>query len=413
MNYKVFDVIVIGAGPAGIFAAITAAKTGSKVLLIEKNDQIGRKILATGNGRCNITNRNATVENYHGATKEFVGSVLNRYSSGTTIQYFESLGLMLKEEDKGRMFPRTNQASSVVEILKIELDKQNIDVLLNTTVKSIRKEGNWFVCLENGQIFSSKSLVLTTGGKAAYQLGSSGDGLHWSETLGHTLIPIAAALVPIDTIETWPTKVQGVKIEGTASAIVNGKTLSTKHGDILFTHYGLSGPAIMALAGSISRSSGDVKAEIMIDIFPEYTFDELSTKITLMLANSGKKSVKNSLIGVLPTSLLELLLDLVGIDSDRRAAEMPKAQRLDFITLLKELKLTVKSVRSLKEAQVSSGGINTNEVDPITLSSNVTSGLYFAGEILDVDGASGGYNLQWAWSSGFVAGEAAAKFAKK
>ncbi|MFA7254225.1 MAG: NAD(P)/FAD-dependent oxidoreductase [Patescibacteria group bacterium] len=404
---KVYDIAIIGAGPAGIMAAIIAAETGQKVILIEKNPAIGRKILATGNGRCNLTNKFASPDRYHGADHNFIKDVLSKFDQHETMKFFEGLGLMLKEEDNGRIFPRTNQASSVVSSLEHRLTETGVEILLNSEVKRIENHDCWSITLSDGQVISSGKLILTTGGKAAHYLGSSGDGLFWVKNLGHTIKTVHAALVPIETKESWPKEVQGIKVEAQVSLKRDGQRISLKTGDLLFTHFGLSGPAIMAQARNAAANINESTITIHIDLFYDLEIKELDQKIAEIFSQSGKKTIKNALSGMIPQNLINVLLRLSNIDGDRKAAEISREKRLALLKNFKDLTLTILAIRPLKEAQVTAGGIDSTEIESKTLQSKIAKNLYFAGEIIDVDGDSGGFNLQWAWSSGYVAGQAA------
>ena len=437
VKVKHFDVAIIGAGPAGIMAAIWVGKSGKNTVLLEKNDIIGRKILATGNGRCNLTNANITINRYHGTDTSFAEPILASFSEHATVKFFESLGVLIKEEDRGRIFPRTNQASTVVEALKAELGKMGVTIITNFTVKNLtppslsslvasqgpnpkldswpptRNDNHWCICAENGQTVTADKLILTTGGKAAHQFGSSGDGLFWAKNWGHTIVPIHAALVPLETKEEFVKEIMGIKLVVNASLVVNGKTIESRKGDLLFTHFGISGPAAMGLAGLASQALADGKEVVVsIDMLPDVTSDDLDATITRQIGEDGKKAIKTILAGLIPKNLIPRILASSGIKDDMKAAEISKSQRKAIIDALKEFRLTVAKVRPLKEAQVTAGGIATVEVTS-DLESKIIPGLYFAGEILDVDGDSGGFNLQWAWSSGKVAGESAAKDKKE
>lgn len=404
-----YDIAIIGAGPAGIMAAITAKQNGASVVLIEKNEAIGRKILATGNGRCNITNKFISVENYHGSNPEFISGVLSSFDQHKTIKFFEELGLILKEEDRGRMFPRTNQATSVVDILNHELDRLKVEVKLNAEVKEIENKSGWEIKLNDGSMINSGKLVLTTGGRAAHQFGSSGDGHFWMKNLGHKVENIHAALVPLETKELWVKDVQGLKVEAQASFFVDDELVSKRSGDLIFTHFGLSGPAIMSQARFIAPFVETKHVKVQLDFMPEQPKHDLDEMIAKIFNISGAKSVKNALVGLVPAKLIPIVLSESGIEENKNAAEIPKAQRVEIVRNLKSLTLTISKLRPLKEAQVTRGGISTDEINAETLESKKIKNLYFAGEIIDVDGDSGGFNLQWAWSSGHLAGLNSAK----
>lgn len=408
-HMKKNDLAIIGAGPAGIMAAITASKNNQSVVLIDRNQVIGRKILATGNGRCNITNRLANPLNYHGADFLFIQKVLKNFDQFDTISFFENLGLVLKEEDSGRMFPRTNQATTVVDALEHELVSLGVSVKLNSLVRSIKNNGQWEIFLENKETIMADKLILALGGQAACHLGSSGDGYYWAKNLGHTIVPIYPALVPIETIETWPREVQGLKVEAKVTGLIDGEIIREKEGDVLFTHFGLSGPAAMAEAGAVGQAVGNKKAKIILDLFPDKSIQELDDLLKKSLDVNGAKQIKNTLAGFIPLNLCIVIMNNLDINPDKKTAEITKEERQKIIQALKRLTLNVKSLRPFKEAQVTSGGISTEEIDPETMESKIIKGLYFAGEIMDVDGDSGGFNLQWAWSTGYTAGLAASK----
>lgn len=407
-NFRMkYDIAIIGAGPSGIMAAITAARKGKRVLLLEKNPAIGRKILATGNGRCNITNKKVTANNFHGGNSEFISNVLDSFSNIETMNFFENLGLVLKEEDRGRMFPRTNQAKSVVEILEHELKNLNVDIQTTTEIKSIDKNDCWIMKTADGNTFESQRLILTTGGKAAHQFGSSGDGIFWAMKLGHKIEPIFAALVPIEVTEEWVKRIQGIKVEAKASFYADDKIVSEKAGDLIFTHYGLSGPAIMSQSREIAPLL-DKNVEVKIDFIADKSEKELDDLIRKIFENNGAKTTKSALAGLIPMNLIPVILDQSYVSDDLKCAGVSKSQRAEIVKNLKSLTFKVTKIRPLKEAQVTRGGVNVSEVNN-NLESKIVPSLFFAGEMLDVDGDSGGFNLQWAWSSGYLAGESAAK----
>ena len=401
---KTYDLAVIGAGPAGLMAAIVAARRGLSVILFEKNEFVGRKILATGNGRCNLTNINISSGRYHGASSEFVGSILKKFDQLQTINFFESLGVVLKEEDQGRIFPRSNQASTIVDTLKYALKESGVTTLTGSKVKAIEKNKDFFIKDENS-LFNAKKVIFATGGKAAFQFGSSGDGFFWARKFGHNIIPVFAALVPVETLETWVKEVQGIKIDAKIVSKAGDITIHESSGDCLFTEYGLSGPAVMAQSGKIAPLLNNNSVKIIIDLYPEIKEQELNQRITQIFKNSQRRTLVIALAGIFPSKLAPVVLRLSGLNPNRIASKTSETERLKIVRHIKAMELTVKKIRPLKEAQVSKGGIDTNEIEQNTLESKLIKGLYFAGEIMDVDGDSGGFNLQWAWSSGFVSGQ--------
>jgi len=401
---KKYDAAIIGAGPAGIMAAIAASRNRKRIVLIDRNSQIGRKLYSTGNGRCNLTNKAVTVDRYHGASPEFIRTVIGQFDQHATMEVFENLGLLLKEEDNGRIFPRTNQAASVVGVLEQCLSRGNVNILTDSQVIGIEKTAAWKISLANGGQLAADKLLIATGGRAAHHLGSTGDGLYWAEKLGHSLTPIHAALVPIETVEQWPKDVKGIKVEAYIWATIGENKLSEGYGDLMFTNYGVSGLAVMAQAGSIAPHLKTSEVMLHIDLFPDMDEGHLDKIVLHALQNSGKASVKDALVGILQGSLIPVALNLAGIDNTVESKSVLRRKRRSLVKLLKGITLTVLKLRPLKEAQVTAGGVDTNEIDAQTLQSKLVEGLYFAGEVIDVDGDSGGFNLQWAWSSGYVAG---------
>ena len=402
-----YNTAVIGAGPAGMMAAIIASQNGKRVALIEKNAQPGRKLLATGNGRCNLTNKYISTGRYHGASPEFIKTVLGQFNQTAAMKFFNNLGLVLKEEDNGRIFPRTNQSSSVAEVMRLALVEHGVHILLNTQVKAIERQGVWKVLLNNQSALKTDSLIIATGGRAAHYLGSTGDGLYWAQKLGHSLTPIHAALVPMETVETWPKEIQGIKVEAGIRATSNDNKIGETTGDLLFTSYGVSGTAAMALAGSIAPLLKTSRVRLHIDLFPDMTKEELDLIILHIFQNAGKRTLRGSLIGLLPDRIIPVVARFAKLDEHKQAGKISHANRLEIVRVLKDITLTVSKLRPLKEAQVTAGGIDTREIKPQSLESKLMKGLYFAGEIIDVDGDSGGFNLQWAWSSGHLAGMSA------
>lgn len=404
-----YDIAIIGGGAAGCMAAISAGSNSRSVVLIERNDKLGKKILATGNGRCNITNLDANSSRYHGASPEFIDKILKSFDQYKAMEFFETHGLIFKEEDNGRIFPRNDQASSVVELLEQKLRNNKVDIKTNSLVRKIEKNGSWKIKLEDGEEITACKLIITTGGQAAYQFGSSGDGYYWSEKLGHKIIKTHPALVPIDIKEEWIKGVQGIKVVCKASTIIDNKVIFGKTGDVLFTHFGISGPAAMAQARFVNTAVSSKQVRIKLDFFPDLNTNQLDEKLRKIFESNGAKLVKNCLVDVVPLKLLETILDNLNIDQNKKSAELSKKDRIIIVNYLKNIVLTPTGPRPFKEAQVTAGGIDSSEIDAKTMESKLVPTLYFAGEIIDVDGDSGGFNLQWAWSSGHLAGISASK----
>lgn len=405
-----FDIAIIGGGAAGMMAGIFASQKRKSVLIVEKNLKLGRKILATGNGRCNVTNKLADKYHYHGASPDFIEKVLAGFNPHQVMKFFGHLGVLLREEDNGRIFPRTNQAETVVNALASELNASNVKIILGNPVSLVARIKNSFqVTLKNSEVFLADKLIITTGGKASEKYGAAGDGYKWLENFGHHITPFFPALVPLEITERWLKNLQGLKVEGKISVLVGGKISAEKTGEVLFTHYGLSGPTIMSFAGQIAPVLAAHPVKIALDLFPEETKINLDKKIEQIFLSNRKKTVKNALAGFAPANFIAVLLTNINIKPEKKAAEISKTERLKIAEGFKNTLLTVSGVRSFAEAQVTAGGVDTKEVNPETLESKIIPGLYLAGEILDVNGDSGGFNLQWAWSSGHLAGISASK----
>lgn len=399
-----YDVAVIGAGPAGTMASIVAARQGKRVVLVEKNPQIGRKLLSTGNGRCNLTNTNVTVDRYHGANPTFIETVISRFDQHATMEFFGELGLVLKEEDGGRIFPRTDQASSVVGVLQQALSHSRVHVLCDCQVVGIERSTAWGISLADGEVVQAEDLVIATGGRAAHHLGSTGDGLGWAKKLGHSIVTTHAALVPLETAEAWPQDIHGVKVEARVWATSGAETISESAGDLLFTSYGVSGPSVMAQAGAIARTLRTSEVSLHIDLFPDMTEPQLDQTLLRILHGGGRTAIAERLVGLLPSRMIPVILSLAPIESGERAEQLAESKRRSVVRTMKDLTLTVSKLRPFKEAQVTAGGVNAEEIEAQSMQSKLVPNLYFAGELIDVDGDSGGFNLQWAWSSGYVAG---------
>ena len=271
-------------------------------------------------------------------------------------------------------------------------------------VVAVERSSIWSIGLADGRTVRAANLIIATGGRAAHQLGSTGDGLSWARKLGHSLTTTYAALVPIETVETWPGEMQGIKLDARVRAIVDSRQVAEGAGDLLFTSYGVSGPAVMAVAGAVAPLVRDAQVFLHIDLFPDMSADELDRTLTQLIEGGGAMPVRESLVGLLPKGMIDVILRLAGIDAPRQSNTIPTPAALGVSRVLKDLTLTVSKLRPFKEAQVTSGGVKTEEIDAGSCQSRIVESLHFAGEVMDVDGDSGGFNLQWAWSSGYVAG---------
>ncbi|NLX63854.1 MAG: NAD(P)/FAD-dependent oxidoreductase [Clostridiaceae bacterium] len=404
-------IIVVGGGAAGMTAAISAGRFGTDVTILEKNPRVGKKILATGNGRCNFTNVNADISCYNGNNPKFALSALSGFSADDTIRFFEELGIEHKVEESGKVFPMSDQASSILDVLLYELNSIGVNIICDTNVKDILKRDNKFIIrADGGKEYTADKVILAPGGKAMPSSGSDGSGYELAKKLGHTITDIFPALVQIMLEGQYFKRIDGVKFVGTAEIIQNNKSVAKDRGDILFTNYGVSGPPIL----QISRKAGELlnqgkEVYVKLDIMDNMSLDEVKSIINKRFGYNPEKSVEFSFVGLINKRLIPVILAESGIDDIKRPVSTVSAKELENIArLLKDWRFKIRGTKSWPSAQVTAGGVVTDEIDPKTMESKLVKGLYFAGEIMDIDGLCGGFNLQWAWSSGFIAGKSAA-----
>lgn len=415
---SVQDVIVIGAGAAGLMAAGQAASTGAKVLLLEKKEMPGRKIAISGKGRCNLTNAENVsdfIRNYPGNGR-FLNGILREFDNVRLREFFAHYGVESKVERGGRVFPVSDDAEAVVQALLHFIDEAGVELKTNQTVEEIlikngKVEG---VKLTSNSIIKAGAVITCTGGSSYPGTGSTGDGYRFAERLGHHLISPRASLVPLRTAEKWVQEVQGLSLRNVeASLWYGGKKQKTEFGEMLFTHFGVSGPIILTL----SRWAGEAilkgeKVELQINLKPALTSEQLDLRLQRDFQKYSNKQFKNALDELLPQSLIPVIIQLSQIPPERVIHQITREERKRLVQLLQGLKLTVLGTLPLAAAIVTAGGVDVKEIDPKTLASKRIPGLYWAGEVVDVDGVTGGYNLQAAFAMGYRAGRAAAKYAK-
>jgi len=405
VNKRVF---VIGGGASGIIAAIIAKRKGAEVTILERNPRIGKKILATGNGRCNYTNTNMDVAYYHGGNPQFAYSALAGFNTQDTIDFFEKLGIAHKVEEQGKVFPMSDQASSFLNVFLYELEKIGVNVICNAYIKDITKKGELFnMDLENGSSYQGDRVIIATGGKAMPSTGSDGNGYRLAEKLGHTVTETFPALVQLKLEGEYFKQIQGVKFVGTAEILDGNKSVAKDRGDILFANYGISGPPIL----QISRKAGELlqegkRAILKISIIDHIPKENLRKLLATRFDNDPHKTVEFSLVGLINKRLISVVLKEAGIRDIKRPVEnISDAERERILNILIDWRFEVQGTKSWTSAQVTAGGVATDEINPQTMESKIVKGLFFAGEVLDIDGQCGGYNLQWAWSSGYIAGQ--------
>ncbi len=414
MMKKKYDLAVIGGGAAGMIAAGHAGELGSRVVLLEKNRNLGVKLAITGKGRCNITNAEEDLKNLiniYGKNGKFLYSALNKFSNKDVVDFFENLGLKTKLERGGRILPASDNAKDVVSSLKKYLNEGNVEVRLNSPVEKIithTKNNNDKkidkIILKNGEEIIADSFLFTTGGKSYPRTGSTGDAYKWLEKIGHTVVEPKPALSPIIVKEKIVEELEGLSLKNVEISIWDNHKLYSSFGEALFTNKGLSGPIVLDLSRKICKiKTKDLK--IKIDYKPALDYPTLDKRILRDFEELRNRQFKNSLDKLLPRKLIPVIINLSGIDENKKVNEITKIERKKLIKLLKEFEMSFKGLVGFEKAIVTSGGVDLKEVDPKTMKSKIINNLYFAGEILDIDGPTGGYNLQVAWSTGYLAAE--------
>lgn len=402
-------VVIIGAGAAGIMAAISASQLNKEVVLIDKNDKIGRKLRITGGGRCNVTNNCSTNEVIEKTLNngKFLYNSFNIFNNFHLIKLIEDNDCKTKVESKGRVFPVSDKSDDIIDVFLKILDKNKVCLKMNCQVKEILVLNNKVdgVKLEDNSIIKCDSVIISTGGMSYPHLGSTGDGYDFAETLGHNITPIKPSLVPIVIKEEWIRDLMGISLKDVKLVTkISNKRKIYSEGDLIFTHYGISGPAVLEHSAYLNQHSKILDPTIQLDLLPKYNKNELDQIFQKESQTNGNKLVKSILMDLLPKNLCMKLLDLLNICEDLKLAELSKKDRNKIITTVKTLTLTMSGFRSIKEAIITSGGVSIKEVDNKTMESKLVRGLYFAGEVIDIDALTGGYNLQIAFSTGYVAG---------
>lgn len=401
-----YDGIVIGGGPAGLMAAITAASGGERVLLLERNNRLGKKLLITGKGRCNVTN-NCTVDEVLKnipRNGRFLYSALNAFTPDDVIAFFERNGCALKTERGNRVFPVTDKSQSVLDCLSKQIRELNVQVV-NERVTDIRiTDGRVKGVMCGEKVYHSNWVILATGGLSYPTTGSTGDGYKLAQKCGHTITPTEGSLVPLESSAEGCAEMQGLSLRNVAVKLVNakGKVLFKDFGELLFTHFGISGPTVLSASAHLK---GD-DCCLYIDLKPALDQGKLDCRLLRDLEQYQNRSMENALTDILPRSMIPVVLSMANISPDLKANGLKKEQRRQLVELMKAFPVKISGKRPVEEAIITSGGIVTKEIDPKTMESKLVKGLYFAGEVIDCDAYTGGFNLQIAWSTGYASGVA-------
>lgn len=419
-----YDVIVIGGGPSGLMAAIAAGEQGARVLLVDKGDKLGRKLAISGGGRCNVTNRlpiDEIIKHIPGNGR-FLYSAFSEFNNEDIIAFFENLGVKLKEEDHGRMFPINNKAQSVVDALIRELRRLNVDIRTNTPVKKVRfEEGHTVgITLPDGENIDARAVVISVGGKSVPHTGSTGDGYVWAQAAGHTITDLYPTEVPLTSEESFIKEktLQGLALRDVGLSVLNpkGKVVITHKMDMLFTHFGISGPAVLRCSQFVVKTMKKFKVDkvsVQIDSFPDQKEEQVFQMLTKKWKEEPKKSFKNIMKGIVPERYLLFLMEQNDIDPHIVFANMSNEKLRSFVKDLKAFEFSVNGTLPIEKAFVTGGGVSVKEINPKEMSSKIMEGLYFSGEILDIHGYTGGYNITSALVTGRLAGLNAGRFSRE
>lgn len=402
-------VLIVGGGAAGMFASLAAAQSGHEVLVFEKNEKLGKKLFITGKGRCNLTNACDMEQLFRAvvSNSKFLYSSFYGFTNQDTIAYFESLGLRTKMERGERVFPISDHSSDVIRVLSERMRLLGVQVFLNTTVKEIvEKEGLFHsVVLEDGKKVQADACIIATGGLSYPNTGSTGDGLRFAKALGHQITECMPSLVPMETKEPWVKELQGLSLKNVNVTIFDGKKkLYDEFGEMLFTHYGVSGPLILSASSYVGKKMKGKELQLSIDLKPALSEEQLDRRILKEFEENQNRQFKNAIGSLFPSKLIPVMLGLSGIPSEKKVNVISKEERSYFVNLIKHFSMTLTGLRDYNEAIITRGGVRTKEVDPGTMESKLVKGVYFAGEVLDLDALTGGFNLQIAWSTAYAAG---------
>lgn len=404
--------IVIGGGAGGMMAALFAARSGAQVTLIERNEKLGKKVYITGKGRCNVTN-DCTLDEFLQEVPRnprFLYSALSFFSPQDMMSLLESAGCPVVVQRGRRVFPQTEKASDVNRTLTRLLTQQGVKILLNTRVRSLHiQDGRAAgVVLQSGEVLLADGVILATGGKSYPMTGSTGDGYTLAESAGHSIQPVKGVLSAIETVEDWPCQLQGLALKNVSLTLKKGKkTLYSELGEMLFTHFGISGPLTLTMSCHLPEDLS--QSSVTLNLKPGLSAQQLDARLQRDLSDNSRKQLRSIMPGLLPGKLAEIFPGLCGVDGSKQCCQITKGERETLCANMQALPITLSRLAPLEEAIVTRGGVTVKEIDPATMESKLLPGLFFAGEVMDVDAHTGGYNLQIAWSTGALAGQSAAE----
>lgn len=402
-------VLIIGGGAAGMMAAVSAAQNGNNVELFEKNEKLGKKLFITGKGRCNITNA-ADLEDFFPAVTsnpKFLYSAFYSFTNEQVIALFERLGVRTKVERGGRVFPVSDHSSDVIQALRGEMDRLGVNVHLRAEVKNliIDERAAKGVTLSDGRKVYGDAVIVATGGISYPSTGSTGDGYRFAGKCGHKVTELSPSLVPMEVKEWYAGELMGLSLRNIEIRITDGKKkMYQEFGEMLFTHYGVTGPVILSASSIVGNRLKDKELTLHIDLKPALTEEQLDKRVLREFEANHNRQFKNAVDSLFPAKLRPVMVELSGIPEEKKVHEITKEERLRFVRLIKDFTMTLTGLRGYNEAIITKGGVSVKEIDPGTMESKLVKGLYFAGEVLDLDAVTGGYNLQIAWSTGYLAG---------
>lgn len=405
-------ILIIGGGAAGMLAAIAAAEEKNEVHLFEKNEKLGKKLFITGKGRCNITNdcdMETLFENVV-CNPKFLYSAFYHFTNQDMMKRLEEWGLPLKTERGGRVFPKSDKSSDVIRVLQKEMQHLGVHIHLETEIKKVFAEAGEFKALglKNGERVEGDRLIITTGGNSYSATGSTGDGYRFAEEMGHHITELFPALVPMNGKEEWIKELQGLSLKNVEISLKSGKKeIYNEFGEMLFTHFGVSGPLILSASSYAIKALKKGEVTLCIDLKAALTKEQLDNRLLREFEENKNKQWKNVLGCLLPAKLVPIMLEYIGIEEEKKANEITKEERKRIIDCLKGFTITITGLRGFQEAIITRGGISVKEINPSTMESKIIKGVYFAGEVLDLDALTGGFNLQIAWSTAYLAGKCA------